>query len=44
MGSVLLSKQRRLMDTTSIAIVSGIIGFIIGFATMGAVANWIDHD
>lgn len=32
------------MDTTSIAIVSGIIGFIVGFATMGAIANWIDRE
>lgn len=32
------------MDTTSIAVVSGIVGFIIGFATMGAIANWIDRD
>ena len=32
------------MDTTSVAIVSGVIGFIIGFATMGAIANWIDRE
>lgn len=32
------------MDTISVAIVSGIIGFIIGFATMGAIANWIDRE
>lgn len=32
------------MEITSVAIVSGVIGFIIGFATMGAIANWIDRE
>lgn len=32
------------MEITSVAIVSGVICFIIGFATMGAIANWIDRD
>lgn len=32
------------MDTTSVTIVSGLIGFILGFAAMGAIANWIDRE
>ena len=32
------------MDTTSIVVLCLTVGFIIGFATMGAIADFIDRN